>query len=911
MADDNDVAVQQQAELALVRDQWEREKAHDMLQEPDALARQAFGIAYARAKLEQSTTVLKNDIPSAIYWMLEAEQKEQLERRFSQGLQENVARAIIAVDAAKKAGNPFPHDVLQSVPVIPDFNDMQPPYDQRCAIYLNEMLSTATDDVITQQMLVTHLTRKLNLTVEDAQTVLKTLRGRYCGQASKNSRRASDYRYYRTPLSHGNFERQPQQMCFLGSAGELTRRLLTATDRQLTKNELYVYEGLMTLAFDTLSPMWSTTAIKIKRELEESCQWRVQEWGVRLNVEHPLRGDAGDLLAQSLLKKTITPANHGYVWNFFMPRLVFENLGDVIAITMNASFRAEHEATFDTSIVFGFEFDTVTPVLVYKGVKYHATELVTPASARRMIEYALRVIIAAKKGEMGEELGAREELAGWTIEKAEKKLIEITNDWTATTQAAAAQVSRMHTKKLVPLIATYDNFDTCEAVSLADAILPGRDRLQAFEECLEAVEAWADDQVFEAEDEDAGPVAEDYFQSHRPGKVNVAYFVNWGIYARNYKPFESQVPVESLTHLLYAFANIRDTGEVFLTDQWADEQIHYDGDDWNDPDASTNLYGNFKQLYLLKKRHRHLKILLSIGGWTYSSNFAGPASSVQGRKTFVESSVKLLEDYGLDGLDLDWEYPKNDVEARNYVELLRDLRQGLDAHAAKKGLSPEQGYELTIAAPCGASNYEKLHLKEMDQYLSFWNLMAYDYAGSWDTITGHQAALFDDGRPNAVSTDRAIRHFTSHGVPVSKLVLGLPLYGRSFLNTENGPGHTYQGVGQGSWEQGSYDFKALPLAGSVTGCDPNLVAAWCYDSSKREWVTYDTVESAVAKAEFVNVNGLAGCMYWEASGDKPKGSGQSIIENVANVLQRQGTDNRRNCLDYSESKWTNLRQGMS
>lgn len=93
-----------------------------------------------------------------------------------------------------------------------------------------------------------------------------------------------------------------------------------------------------------------------------------------------------------------------------------------------------------------------------------------------------------------------------------------------------------------------------------------------------------------------------------------------------------------------------------LQDVWADKGKHFppeqtiDGqaDSWNE--QGNNLYGNFKQLYLLKRQNRHLKVTLSVGGWTWSTNFAGVAADPQKRRVFVDSAIKLIGDLGLDGI---------------------------------------------------------------------------------------------------------------------------------------------------------------------------------------------------------------------------------------------------------------------
>ncbi|MBK8259185.1 MAG: glycoside hydrolase family 18 protein [Polyangiaceae bacterium] len=360
----------------------------------------------------------------------------------------------------------------------------------------------------------------------------------------------------------------------------------------------------------------------------------------------------------------------------------------------------------------------------------------------------------------------------------------------------------------------------------------------------------------------------------------IGYFAAWAVYGRDYHVPE--IPADKLTHINYAFANISDQGECVLGDAYADTDKYYPGDSW-DPGAKR---GSFHQLEILKANHPGLRTLISIGGWSWSGKFSDVALTDSTRQKFVTSCVNFMKDWGFDGIDIDWEYPvggglpenkTRPEDKQNYTLLLQAFRDALNAEEAQTG----KVFDLTIAAPAGPGIYKNIELQKVGSILSWINLMTYDLHGGWDTHTNFNSALYPaQGDPSAdpevkakFNTSQAVEGYLAAGVPASKIVVGVPFYGRGYSNVPNqnhGLFQTFSGLPQGTWEAGIFDYHDLAknyVPTMTRYLHDEAKVPWLYNPATGVMISYDDPESMQIKADYIVQKNLGGAMFWELSGD--------------------------------------------
>lgn len=391
----------------------------------------------------------------------------------------------------------------------------------------------------------------------------------------------------------------------------------------------------------------------------------------------------------------------------------------------------------------------------------------------------------------------------------------------------------------------------------------------------------------------------------------IGYFAAWGVYGRNYhvKNIKDSGAAARLTHVNYAFANISHDLKCAIGDAYADYDRAYSAAQSVDGVADTwdtgALRGSFNQFRKLKAQYPNIKLMISVGGWTWSDKFSDAALTPASREAFVRSCIDLYikGNFGpglsypgiFDGIDIDWEYPAacgntcnhRPEDTQNFTALLAEFRRQLNIQGAADGRS----YLLTIAAPAGPDKISKIQINQIHPHLDFINLMTYDMHGAWENTTNFHSPLYgspaDPTYSQGLWSDNAIQLWLNGGTPANKLVLGVPFYGRGWRGVPSGNNGLYQtgaGAAPGTYEAGIEDYKVLKgLESSYsTFRDATTQSFWIYSPSAQIFWSYDDPVSMTTKMTYIKNRGLGGAMFWELTGDDAAGT---LINAVYNGLR--------------------------
>jgi chitinase len=345
-----------------------------------------------------------------------------------------------------------------------------------------------------------------------------------------------------------------------------------------------------------------------------------------------------------------------------------------------------------------------------------------------------------------------------------------------------------------------------------------------------------------------------------PAKAVVAY-----VFPENNVLQPGQIDARALTRINYAFANIANGRMV----------AGFAGDPQN-----------FAFLASLKQQNPDITVLVSVGGWLWSTNFSDMALTPRSRAVFIQSVVDFLAQYKLDGLDIDWEYPGmpgaghpfRSVDKQNFTLLLKELRARFTAETAKTHLR----LYLTFAAGASDEFLANTEMEKAQQYVDTVNLMAYDYyePGS-DQVTGNHAPLFTNSSdPKKISAADSVAAFEKAGVPAAKILLGVPFYGHMWGQVPDKDHGLFQ-PGKpvpNAYAPYSVIVSTMLNQGYARFWDEKASVPYLYNAEKQVFVSYEDPQSIAAKCEYAVAHHLGGVMFWDYSSD-PSGTLLHAIDN--------------------------------
>ena len=362
----------------------------------------------------------------------------------------------------------------------------------------------------------------------------------------------------------------------------------------------------------------------------------------------------------------------------------------------------------------------------------------------------------------------------------------------------------------------------------------------------------------------------------QPCKDVIGYYPNWQWYDRAKLVRPQTIDYSKYTVLNYCFFVPNANGTISSHDAWADENLLLGEQDW------ANGGQRKPQTSIVYQAHQNgVKILGTVGGFTLSSTFPGIAADPIKRATFAASCVDLVRTYGFDGIDINWEYPGyaphngTAADKQNFTLLLQAIRTALDVYGAAQGVP----MMLTIAVGAAEERMDDVEWDLVADEVDIINVMAYDYFGTWDRTTNHNAPLSRPAVGNATfNAQHTITTLTGlYGVDPDKLALGMAFYGRTAITTGT-PGLHVPSTGLADLATFAAD-EGTPLYYNVQAQLQQFTEHW--DSiaqapyllgkpggtAEQTFVSYDNVASIRAKARYVIDKGLRGAMIWEITGD--------------------------------------------
>lgn len=326
----------------------------------------------------------------------------------------------------------------------------------------------------------------------------------------------------------------------------------------------------------------------------------------------------------------------------------------------------------------------------------------------------------------------------------------------------------------------------------------------------------------------------------------VGYYPSW---LRHKLPAD-RIPLETLTHVNHAFVWPRSDGSLqhdfTLNHPELIEQVHAGG--------------------------RH--ILLAVGGWGHSDAFPGIAADSTLRRRFIDNLLEFVRTRGYDGIDLDWEYPQSVMDRQNLNRLMAELRQRCNAQTPP--------LLLTMAISSGAYYGQWHDYETLAEYVDWFNVMTYDYHGSWTPHAGHNAPLFPSPQCPHGSIEASLQYLTGvRRIPASRLLLGIPFYGRQFNASE------LYGPSTG----GDVTYNYSDIAGFLAGggwqryWDSTSAVPYLLNDGRTRFITYDDSLSVSYKVQFARERGLGGVMIW-ALGQDVVGGTSALVQAIAQQLRQ-------------------------